>query len=335
MLSQEIDIEILSKNLTGISNDNQQLIKDVQNILRSEIVDEEGLIKLCQQGFTNQTSRLRGIVWRLLLGYFPLNRKYWSQVIIKNRDNYNNIKIENIKKAPAQKKNDHPLSRNTDSEWNNHFQDQQLWSKIQKDVIRTRVKELRKEEDREMLTRILFLCCKLNKMDYVQGMNEFAALILYMCMRDPNEKLQNESDAFYCFMILMTSLKDNFQLQKEKVRAFQDLLKKVDWKLHDHLVNQKMDFSILYVKWFMILFAQDFHIDDSLRIWDCLLCQKNNREEFTYYLSISFLIQLREFLIAGDFGQILLILQNLEKQDINLSEVIQRAHLLQKEQKKC
>lgn len=41
-----------------------------------------------------------------------------------NRDNYNAMLEENIKKVQQAKMNDHPLSRSQDSVYNNHFQDQ-------------------------------------------------------------------------------------------------------------------------------------------------------------------------------------------------------------------
>ena len=51
----------------------------------------------------------------------------WQQIILKNKENYNELIDENIKPAMCTK-NDHPLSRSTDSSWNNYFKDQQMMS---------------------------------------------------------------------------------------------------------------------------------------------------------------------------------------------------------------
>lgn len=77
------------------------------------------------------------------------------------------------------------------------------------------------------------------------------------CLRDTSE-----SDAFYCFSILMSSMKQNFLgfseeslLFKEKVRYFSELLKKIDRKLYDHLVGLKINFTIFCIKWFLTSLA--------------------------------------------------------------------------------
>lgn len=82
---------------------------------------------------------------------------------------------------------DHPLSKDSNSAWNTYFKDHELWTKIEKDILRTRskVKFFQEEHELELetvefeeplhlsknkrkcyhydaLTRILFLFTKLH-----------------------------------------------------------------------------------------------------------------------------------------------------------------------------
>ena len=119
---------------------------------------------------------------------------------------------------------EHPLNNESKSDWSRYFNDQELWTEIEKDVRRTRTdlnyfcnaydpsentrenqEQLRRQvefkhadlcgDDRlyyiethaDVLSRILFIYAKLNPgVKYVQGMNEVLAC-LYYCFYDQNE----------------------------------------------------------------------------------------------------------------------------------------------------
>ncbi|KAM3134472.1 hypothetical protein pb186bvf_013438 [Paramecium bursaria] len=324
-------LAFLHDDLKSIQKEsNVRLVVNCIKILNQELVDIDMLTKMVHLGFDDETFQLRGVVWRLLLGYLPPKQSMWQQIILKNKENYNELIDENIKPAMCAK-NDHPLSRSTDSSWNNYFKDQQMMSQIQKDVSRTRNTDGR-------ITKILFLWCKLNKTTYIQGMNEVAALITrFFAFNHDKSPFKEfaESDAFFCFSIIMTSMKANFNslqesiIFKEKVRKFTDLLKKVDPKLHDHLISIQVNFSIFCWKWFIAWLAQDFAIQDTLRIWDALICHQD-KDEFIHYLCVSILLYLREPLMDGQFGDAMTLLQQLK---VDVEKVIQQAYLLLKDQK--
>jgi hypothetical protein len=84
--------------------------------------------------------------------------------------------------------------------------------------FRTQVQEERRRNNQgehhfDVLSRILFVYGKLNPaLRYVQGMNEILAPIYYVFCNDCNPYLlqHTESDAFFCFTIMMADLRDSF-----------------------------------------------------------------------------------------------------------------------------
>lgn len=67
----------------------------------------------------------------------------------------------------------------------------------------------------------------------------------------------------------------------------------------------------------MASFAQELAINDTLKIWDAILCQNNkngssDKNQFVHYISLSILLFMREDLIKGEFGENMMKIQNLE-----------------------
>ncbi len=82
-------------------------------------------------------------------------------------------------------------------------------------TIQTKVDD--KQCHYQVLSRILFVYSKLFN-GYAQGMNEIVKIIYYTFYNDKNEYMRNmaQSDTFYCFCILMTEMKDNFNFKLDK-----------------------------------------------------------------------------------------------------------------------
>jgi hypothetical protein len=107
-----------------------------------------------------------------------------------------------------------PLSTNSDSAWSQFYQDSQIISEIEKDVIRTRqaMPFFAAENVRDCLRRILFLFAKLNPaLGYVQGMNELVSTLLYVLSDANTASLADaEADTYHCFTYLMTTMANLF-----------------------------------------------------------------------------------------------------------------------------
>lgn len=95
-------------------------------------------------------------MWRILLEYLPDRKNKWITFLEANKKQYERMLVETlgsiIKRRPSEDKpverppeklvvkecKDHPLNRNSDSQWNTFFKDLELWNRIEKDVNRTR-----------------------------------------------------------------------------------------------------------------------------------------------------------------------------------------------------
>jgi hypothetical protein len=154
----------------------------------------------------------------LLLGYLPLTRAEWEDSLRGSRKLFAEFKAElfiDPRQAHAPVVVDHPLSLETDSNWNAFFKDNELLQEIDKDVKRTfphlhffrcatswvmsspalnLTVWIRGETEKhhDNLRQILFIWAKLNAgIKYVQGMNEILAPIYYIFAIDSDESMRS------------------------------------------------------------------------------------------------------------------------------------------------
>eukprot|EP01016_Furgasonia_blochmanni_P007354 TRINITY_DN12948_c0_g1_i2.p1 TRINITY_DN12948_c0_g1~~TRINITY_DN12948_c0_g1_i2.p1 ORF type:complete len:327 (-),score=64.45 TRINITY_DN12948_c0_g1_i2:257-1237(-) len=256
---------------------------------------------------------------------------------------------------------DHPLSTNKSSTWYNYFRDQELWDEIEKDTLRTRAdmhffskptgrarkyithskrKEAQIEEcHNEVILRILFIYSKLNPgIGYVQGMNEILAPIYYCFATDENADLNEnyESDAFFCFTNLMGELKDSFLRQldphhggiKSRIQALNELLKRADADLWEHLERNEVNPQFYSLRWLMLMLTQEFLLSEVNRLWDTLLAYPQ-KLVYLNYICLGIIVIQKDTLLESDFSEILPLLQRLNQ--IDLGKVLVLAAKLRKE----
>ena len=109
--------------------------------LRQEVVSLPGLKELCYQGVPEGGGR-RAQAWRILLGYLPLQRSVWPEVVREKRALYRQLVAEMIVSTPDEMGEkspvveDHPLNLNPTSHWQSFFKDNEVLLQIDKDVRR-------------------------------------------------------------------------------------------------------------------------------------------------------------------------------------------------------
>ena len=59
-----------------------------------------------------------------------------------------------------------------------------------------------------------------------------------------------------------------------------------------------------------LLFAQDFALFDTLRIWESIF-SADSRLDFMNYFAISIIITAKDFILTNDFVEVLSYLQNI------------------------
>ncbi|XP_028101667.1 TBC1 domain family member 5-like isoform X3 [Camellia sinensis] len=197
--------------------------------LSRKVVNMGELRRLASQGVPDGAG-IRSTVWKLLLGYLPTDRGFWSSELAKKRIQYKQFKdellmnpseiarrLEDTTSCENEESNcetggvlprseithgEHPLSLGKTSIWNQFFQDTEIIEQIDRDVKRTHPDmnffsgdTQFAKSNQDALRNILIIFAKLNPgIRYVQGMNEILAPLFYVFRNDPNEEYADGFD---------------------------------------------------------------------------------------------------------------------------------------------
>ena len=132
-----------------------------------------------------------------------------------------------------------------------------------------------------------------------------------------------EADAFFCFTNIMSEVRDRFIKSLDHsdsgVLAVVDRLNKtfreVDPDLWAHLDKSGVDPRFYSFRWLTLLVSQEFELPEVLRLWDSFFAD-TRRFEFHVYFCCAMLVRVRETLLAGEFSDILHVLQQYPDNDI-------------------
>ncbi|OIW19195.1 hypothetical protein TanjilG_04938 [Lupinus angustifolius] len=331
--------------------------------LSRKVIDMRELRRLACQGIPDSPG-IRSIVWKLLLGYLPPNHGLWSSELANKRSQYKQFK-DDILMNPSEitrrmynstscdtddaewksrtilsrseiPHGEHPLSLGKTSVWNQFFQDTEIIDQIDRDVKRTHPDihffsgdSQFAKSNQEALRNILIIFAKLNPgVRYVQGMNEILAPLFYVLKNDPDEENAAfaEADTFFCFVELLSGLRDNFVQQldnsvvgiRSTITRLSQLLREHDEELWRHLeITSKVNPQFYAFRWITLLLTQEFNFADSLHIWDTLLSDPDGPQETLLRVCCAMLILIRRRLLAGDFTSNLKLLQKYPSTNIS------------------
>uniref|UniRef100_A0A914ZJP6 Rab-GAP TBC domain-containing protein n=1 Tax=Parascaris univalens TaxID=6257 RepID=A0A914ZJP6_PARUN len=179
----------------------------------------------------------------------------------------------------------------------------------------------------QVVERILFIYSKLNPgVKYVQGMNEIIGPIYYVFANDPDMEWAEfaEPDAYYCFQLLMSQIKDNFIKTLDSsncgiewlMAQFHERLCLYDPELYDHLVMKLSIKAPFYAfRWLSLLLSQEFPLPDVITVWDSLFAS-SDLLCLLQWICLAMLERKRNVLMAGDFSTCLRLLQNYHEADV-------------------
>ncbi|KAL6571234.1 hypothetical protein OROHE_002877 [Orobanche hederae] len=241
-------------------------------VLSRKVINMGELRRLASQGIPDGAG-IRGTVWKLLLGYLPLDRSLWPSELAKKRSQYKHFKEEllmNPSDITRRLENssldnneldssqgflaraeithgEHPLSLGKSSIWNQFFQETEIMEQIDRDVKRTHPDipffsgdSTFSKSNQEALRNVLIVFAKLNPgVRYVQGMNEILAPLFYVVKNDPHEEnglvASAEADTFFCFVELLSGFRDNFVQQLDNsVVGIRSTITRLSRLLKDH-----------------------------------------------------------------------------------------------------
>ncbi|XP_030533848.1 TBC1 domain family member 13 isoform X1 [Rhodamnia argentea] len=341
-------------------------------VLSKKVINVRELRRIASPGIPDSTG-VRPTVWKLLLGYLPPDRGLWPSELAKKRSQYKNFKVEvltnpseitrrldkstscdndeskfqrrGILKRSEITHGEHPLSLGQSSIWNQFFQDAAILEQIDRDVKRTHPDidffsgdSAYAKSNQDALRNILTVFAKLNPgIRYVQGMNEILAPLFFVLRNDPDEgnAAAAEADTFFCFVELLSGLRDNFCQQldnsvvgiRSTITRLSQLLKEHDEELWRHLeVTTKVNPQFYAFRWITLLLTQEFSLMDILHIWDTLLSDPEGPQETLLRICCAMLILVRRRLLAGDFTANLKLLQHYPS--INISHLLYVANKL-------
>ena len=344
----------LTKQLSSCTKATQEMANSALIAIKAKNKDK--LYEICESGLPDDLPILRAYIWKINLGYLPLDIKEWDSTLTKKREEY---KV--YKKFIKEK-----LTKELEKK---EYTSKEILEQIIKDVYRTNTqfsfffqptdknKTLNNEEilniynkrknwdfsnieevykydnfenetHSDVLTRILFTYSSIiQDVSYHQGMNEILAPIYYSFSYDKlylEEKEEDiEADSFWSFYFLLHGIKNNFEEDQEglfyKSEILNECLKIVDENIYNKLIEKNVKCEFFCLRWFIVLFGQDFDMGDVLRIWDFVFsCE--NKNELLFYVCLS-VIKLREDnIINREMNDILQGFQNLR--DLMCDDVV-------------
>lgn len=152
------------------------------------------------------------------------------------------------------------------------------------------------------------------------------------CQANLSEFLKTdfESDTYWCFSYVMDMIKYTYMKSEDnkdqgifkKIDLLKSALKSFDPNLHKLMEEKKIDLGIFTMRWFILLFCQDFTLPDVIRIWDILLFIEEDTDIFfkVYIFGLAIISLKKDYLQKYDYVSFIIEMQNLY--DINIETLI-------------
>ena len=344
----------LTKHLSSCTKSTSEIASLALGIIKSK--DKKKLFEICESGLPDDLPILRAYIWKIILGYLPLDISEWDSTLAKKREEYKiykkfikeKLKKELEKKEYTSKDILEQIIKDvyrTNTQFSFFFQPTDKNKNFNKEEILniynkrknwdfSNIEEVYKydnfenETHTDVLKRILFTYSSiLQDVSYHQGMNEILAPIYYTFSYDKLYLEENEedieADSFWSFYFLLNGIKNNFEENQEglfyKSEILSECLKIVDEDVYNKLLEKNIKCEFFCLRWFVVLFGQDFDMGDVIRIWDFVFSNEN-KNYLLFYVCLAVINLRRNVIINGEMNEILQGFQNLR--DLMCDDVI-------------
>lgn len=221
------------------------------------VTEVEGVKQLIFRGGVAQS--IRPIVWKYLLDYYPWNMTHTELKVHKRKktEEYFTMKLQWKSMTEGQE------SRFAE------YRDRK--SLVEKDVNRTdRTHPFYAGDNNPnlaILSDILMTYVMYNfDLGYVQGMSDILAPILLL--------LENEVDAFWCFVGFMDKIESNFDIDqagmKSQLLNLWQLMTLTSSELAQYLAQKDSANMYFCFRWLLVWFKREFSLPDIMRLWEVL-----------------------------------------------------------------
>lgn len=267
--------------------------------LEGRVVDSKALKERIFHG--GMEHGLRQEVWKFLLGYYKFDSTYAERQYLSliKKEEYQILKSQwqSISQTQAKK-----FSK---------FRERK--SRIEKDVVRTdRSLPYYAGDDNPNLDRLrdILLTYSFYNFDlgYCQGMSDLLSPILFV--------MEDESEAFWCFVALMERLGPNFDRDQNgmhsQLLALSKLVEILDSPLHNYFKQADCLNYFFCFRWILIQFKREFEYDKVMRLWEVLWTHYLS-EHFHLYMCVALLKRHRKKIIEEqmDFDTLLKFINEL------------------------
>jgi hypothetical protein len=111
-------------------------------------------------------------------------------------------------------------------------------------------------------------------------------------------------------------------LLQVKIRQLEELLKRVDLRLHNHIISHEVQYLQFSFRWMNNLLLRELPLSATVRLWDTYLAERDGFSKFHLYVCAAFLIRWKADLEQKkDFQAVLRIRIRIHRIRIHHSEV--------------
>jgi hypothetical protein len=279
---------------------------------------------------------LRAEIWKLLLGYSPLNIDIRERTIKKKRQEYKDT-CEIYNQLLSE-----PEKYMNESEFKTYKQ-------ISVDIPRTMpdYKLFSNEKIRFIMKRLLFIWSMRHPASgYVQGFNDLCTpfIIIFLSQYIQNidfetlnidsnviDKLSDETlfeieaDSYGCFTLMMNKIQNNYTsnqpgLQKMMAKL-EEIIKLIDIEMMIHFDNLDIKILQFSFRWMNCYLMREFSIKNIIRLWDTYFSEDDAFNTFHLFVCACLLLNFSEKLKLLDFQDLIMFLQNLPTNNWDISEI--------------
>lgn len=263
---------------------------------------------------------VRPSAWRLLSGIIPLSLEAREGTLAKKRTEYAEML---------------PVYYDRREKSGNEG-DMAMHHQISIDVPRTCPDVHLFQEPRVMraLERVLFIWAVRHPASgYVQGINDLVTPFITVFLQErlgdsvpdvcsltdmtliTDEMLSaTEADSYWCFSKFIERILDHYTFNQpgiqRMVNKLEDLVKRLDAPLHEHLTTCGLEFLQFGFRWMNCLLMRELPHRLSVRLWDTYLAEGAHFATLHVYVCAALLTRFSAELLIKDFSEILIFLQN-------------------------
>ena len=342
----DIFLENVNKKLSFSTKNTIDIARNALEAITNKNIKK--IYEICENGLPDDLPILRAYIWKIMLGYLPIDHTKWDETLSKKRNEYQiykkliseKLKKEIEKKEYKSKENLEQIIKdvyrtNTQlsfffqptnklkvynkEEMINIYKKRKNWDFSRIEVI-YQYDNFEDETHADVLNRILFTYSYIiQDVSYHQGMNELLAPIFYCYSYDKlymeEKEVDIEADSFWSFYYLMNSVKNNFDEDQEGLFFKSEILGKCleifDNNIFKNLKDKNVSNEFFCFRWFIMIFSQEYEIGDILKLWDLVFCHEN-KNYFIFYISLGIISLRKNIILKGCMAEILQCLQKLD-----------------------